>query len=823
MNRTHRVLLLALGLVIPAARSDAQSVDTTLWVTDGPVHSTIRVGNTIYLAGQFTRVGPAIGPSFPVDLGAGAVSGAYPKLVGEVFAEVGDGLGGRFVGGSFVSAGGIARANLVHVLADGTVDGWDPGTDGTVLTLALSGGVLYVGGEFQNIAGQPRSHVAALDPETGAVLPWNPGADGTVRTLARNGSVVYAGGDFANAGGQPRPYLAAIDAASGSATGWIPNADGPVWHVVPSGVRVLACGDFDHIGGGLRHHAAALDSTSALADAWDPNANRLVITLAQSGSTIYLGGAFSTVNGQPRENLAAVDATSGAPSAWNPGATGHVWDIEVIGTTVYFSGDFSSVANTPRQALAAVDALTGVPTAWNPGTMPTARTLTPIEGRMFVGAEFGSAGVVLRRNLAALDATTGAALPWDPDACGGIFAMVKLGSTMYVGGGFGCLGGQGRNGLAAIDMATGAVKPWNPNVAGAVFALAARDNTVYAGGAFRNVGGQLRQNLVALDATTGAVTSWNPAADSTVKTIALGTPSLVGARNPWGLSGESAQAFDPTRIVYVGGDFHHVGGQPRTAVAAVDDSLGLATAWNPAPGPATATVRTVRVDGSGNSVFIGGAFATIQGQPRSNLAYLSIFNAGQLGAWHPDPDGMVTAMAEDGDAFYVGGAFSTIGGKSRNGLAALALNANYVTEWNPLPVRSVLPTTSIEVEPEAVYVGGYFQGIANHPQSRVAALSKFSFIDVPEAPLVSRFRLASSPNPARGRVALTFALPRAGVVRLALYDVAGRRVATPIDHGALPAGPGSLVFGTDDLAPGLYFAELALGTEMESIKLIVTR
>jgi len=823
MNRTHRTLLLVLGLMVPAARSDAQSVDTTLWVTDGPVHSTIRVGNTIYLAGEFTRVGPAIGPSVPVDLGVGAVSGAYPKLVGEVFAEVGDGVGGRFVGGSFVSAGGIARANLVHVLADGTVDGWNPGTDGTVHTLALTWDALYVGGEFQNIAGQSRSRLAALDPGTGAALPWNPGADGTVRTLARNGSVVYAGGDFANAGGQPRPYLAAIDAVSGSATAWVPNADGPVWHVVPSGARVLACGEFNHIGGGLRHHAAALDSTSGLADAWDPNTDRLVITLEERGSLIYLGGTFQTVNGQPRQNLAAVDATSGAPTAWNPGATGHVWDIEVIGPTVYLAGDFSSVASSPRGALAAVDASTGMPTAWNPATVPTARTLTPIGGRMFVGTEGGSMGVVLRRHLAALDATTGTALPWDPDACGGVFAMVKLGSTMYVGGNFLCLGGQGRNGLAAIDVATGAVKPWNPIAAGNVLALAARDNTVYAGGTFRNVGGQLRQHLAALDATTGAVTNWNPAADSTVQTIALGTPSLIGARNPWGLSTESAQTFDPTRIVYVGGDFHNIGGQPRTAVAAVDDSLGLATVWNPAPGPATATVRTLRVDEFGNSVFIGGAFATIQGQPRSNLTYISIFNSGQLTAWHPDPDGMVTAMAEDGDAFYVGGAFSTIGGKSRNGLAALALTANYVTEWNPLPIRSVLPITSIEVEPEVVYAGGYFRGIANHPQSCIAALSKFSFVDVPQAPLVSRFRLAGSPNPASGRVALTFALPRAGVVRLTLYDVAGRRVATPIDHRALPAGPGSLAFGTDDLAPGLYFAELALGTEMESIKLLVTR
>ena len=38
---------------------------------------------------------------------------------------------------------------------------WNPGTDGEVLSLATHGGVLYLGGLFATVAGQPRSNAAA--------------------------------------------------------------------------------------------------------------------------------------------------------------------------------------------------------------------------------------------------------------------------------------------------------------------------------------------------------------------------------------------------------------------------------------------------------------------------------------------------------------------------------------------------------------------------------------------------------------------------------------------------------------------------------------
>jgi hypothetical protein len=65
------------------------------------------------------------------------------------------------------------------------------------------------------------------------------------------------------------------------------------------------------------------------------------------------------------------------------------------------------------------------------------------------------------------------------------------------------------------------------------------------------------------------------------------------------------------------------------------------------------------------------------------------------------------------------------------------------------------------------------------------------------------------PNPTRGSLRLSLALPRAAEVEWALYDVAGRRVAT-LARATL--GPGSHALDASPRVPasGLYFARLAL-------------
>jgi beta-lactamase superfamily II metal-dependent hydrolase len=85
-------------------------------------------------------------------------------------------------------------------------------------------------------------------------------------------------------------------------------------------------------------------------------------------------------------------------------------------------------------------------------------------------------------------------------------------------------------------------------------------------------------------------------------------------------------------------------------------------------------------------------------------------------------------------------------------------------------------------------------------------------IRVEAAAPAASLALAASPNPAARATRFEFALPRAADVRLEVFDLQGRRIATPM-MGRAAAGPVTVDWAVRDDAgravePGLYFARL---------------
>lgn len=78
------------------------------------------------------------------------------------------------------------------------------------------------------------------------------------------------------------------------------------------------------------------------------------------------------------------------------------------------------------------------------------------------------------------------------------------------------------------------------------------------------------------------------------------------------------------------------------------------------------------------------------------------------------------------------------------------------------------------------------------------------------------------PNPCRAFSIISFLLPRAAAVDLALYDVGGRRVQSLLDGAALRAGRHELEVGGASLHPGVYIARLEAAGQRSSRKLVVT-
>ena len=151
------------------------------------------------------------------------------------------------------------------------------------------------------------------------------------------------------------------------------------------------------------------------------------------------------------------------------------------------------------------------------------------------------------------------------------------------------------------------------------------------------------------------------------KVPAEGTPAVLD-----GVVNAVAQVGN---TVIVGGQFTRVmeaGGHvlPRTDIFAFDATTGLV---DPAFAPSIANglVSTLSVGPDGRSVFAGGTFDTVNGQPEKRLVKLSLtdgsivpaFQAALMGSWVEDSD-------VRGNTLYIGGAITSVNGVARGRFAA---------------------------------------------------------------------------------------------------------------------------------------------------------
>lgn len=859
---------LVVALTLRATLAAAQVADSSFWVTNGPVNAIVRHGNTVYLGGGFTTVGPVTGGGVPVSA-ATAAALPFPKVNGSINTVLADGDGGWYIGGSFDHVGGAARANLAHVRSDGVIAAWAPDPDGFVFALAASEERIYVAGDFTTIDGQPRNGLAAVDSGAGHVASWDPSpSGGPIRALEVDASRVYVGGEFTSIGGQPRAGIAALDVASGLAAAWNPGlAGGAVEALASAGSILYVAGSFTSLGGQPRSGIAAVDSSTGLVTAWNPAASDpSVHALALSGGTLYAGGYFTSIGGQLRAGLAALDVTTGLATGWNPGVSSYVLSLAVSGSTVYVGGDFVACGGATRNHVAAVDATTGVATAWDPNANLVVRAVAANGGAVFIGGGFTSVGGVTRRNLAAFDAATGAVTAWNPAPNSGVSALAASGGTIWAGGSFSNIGGQTRLCVAALDTVTGAATAWNAGIVGAtpfVTALAPSGGLLYVGGAFRNIGGQPRNRIAALDTGTGAATGWNPDADAQVSALAVSAnrvyvsgafteiggnsrihvaalDAVTGNATSWSpaIDGNVLAFATSGDRVFLGGAFDHIGSLPRYGLGAVDSAMGVVTGWNPDLLETSAIVYALAL--RGNILYAGGSFTIADGRPRHRLVALDA-TTGSATPWNPDANSTVNALAIAGNTVYAGGSFTTIGGTLRSGVAALTADISTavlvsLARAAAYPDRVELewrlagdPVSSVTIQRRE---DGQPWGAVNTIAPRARAVSftdrdvtagrRYGYrlaweergaetfsgevpVSVPSTPAFAL--LGARPDPSRGAPVVDLALPDAAPATLELIDVAGRCIARhPVGH--LGAGRHSVDLTGTPLAPGVYTIRL---------------
>ncbi|MEO8424403.1 MAG: LamG-like jellyroll fold domain-containing protein, partial [Actinomycetota bacterium] len=327
--------------------------DSTTFQANDRVNAILRIGNTIYLGGEFTQ------------------------LLGH--------------NGEIVPRQYIAAVNATT----GVPLAWDPGFDGFVDSLAASpdGSILYAGGAFRHVGTLVRTRLAAVDATTGAVLPWAPSAGARVRTIVTSDNTVYTGGLFTTVTGQgqtsqPRTRLAAFNASNGQlVSGWTPAANAsPRDMVMTPDNRLVVVGDFTTISGAASSFLAPLDPTTGALLPWANRPSDATQGVAIGPNRLFAGVGTGAAGNQ----VVAFDLATGTQQ-WLRQGDGDVVDVAYMNGTVYAGGHFDNMAGAPRGRLAAFDAVSGTMRAdWTPTVNTTVAIVTMLAAgnKLYIGGAF---------------------------------------------------------------------------------------------------------------------------------------------------------------------------------------------------------------------------------------------------------------------------------------------------------------------------------------------------------------------------------------------------------------------------------------------------
>jgi hypothetical protein len=115
---------------------------------------------------------------------------------------------------------------------------------------------------------------------------------------------------------------------------------------------------------------------------------------------------------------------------------------------------------------------------------------------------------------------------------------------------------------------------------------------------------------------------------------------------------------------------------------------------------------------AGGDIWFGGDFGAVDGQPRTNLAAVDAVTGdldthvaatvGDLGAQS------VRAMAASGDRVFVGGFFTTVNGQKRRRIAAFGLDGSLDPDWKPRLDKRVF-SMAVDCTGGSLFVGGQFR------------------------------------------------------------------------------------------------------------------
>ncbi|MEZ4702043.1 MAG: T9SS type A sorting domain-containing protein [Rhodothermales bacterium] len=410
------------------------------------------------------------------------------------------------------------------------------------------------------------------------------------------------------------------------------------------------------------------------------------------------------------------------------------------------------------------------------------------EGRLYVGGFFSEVAGMPAVGLVRWD---GAA--WEPlgDGTMDVGAMRFVGDTLYVGG-------ENLDPHANHEQ----VARWTPEgfePFGTFRHRCCGSPTIYAIEADPNGGLIVAGNFTEVDTffEANSLARWRDAQWETIGARIEGTIIVDDAMDA------VLGVLTDSQNVYIAGLFDRVGTLETGGLAKWTGSAweGLAT------GPESVYVLVFGPEGS---LYAGGGFTDIDGKEINRIARWDGT------AWEPLGAGIdgeilfgsgVSALAADAEYVYAAGDFESAGGIPANNIARWDGQS-----WEPLGGGLNSRVDVLRVGPDgSLYAAGFFTEAGGVPVSQLArwdgerwhAVGIVAPVGTEEVDPAPGDRFSLFPNPADSRFTVGLDVSESGPVRVLLYDLLGRHVATPLDAW-LPAGSHRMPIDVSPLSAGIY-------------------
>jgi len=759
---------------------------------DDAVYTIAVSGPNVYVGGAFRTAG-----------GIEASRIAVWNRTTRTWSRLGEGIGGHrlayvatmaldgddlYVGGRFLTAGRLVSVNVAK-WHDNRWERVGTGTNGYVFTMALQGNDLYVGGRFTVAGDKPVERIARVDRATnewydiGGVRSRD---SGYVGAIAEHDGIIYVGGRFQTVG--------------------------------PSETTVNGIARYDIVtrtwyamGSGLLFHGKLAD----------------IYATVVHENHLYVGGTFDGVDTLTKGttyrayNLARWDVTAGQ------------WDLmkgDPAASSAFSSGVSKSQSN-PYVTAIAIGPHGKVVLGGNFDYVGPFRT--PEDGYFN-----GVSGNVAAYGVCSFDgeytwAFLGSRIT---GGTGGVQAIAISGDDLFIGGSFSQAGSIPAGNLARWNHTTGKWTGIGSGVNGLVRSIAISGDDLYVGGLCHvtvdsaRIYNLMRWNMSSRRWDSLGVTPYrfNDQVNCVAATegklyVGSGQGIHLWDGNEWSPLGSNVDApvrtisVDGDRI-YVGGDFSHAGDMEASAIAVWNSTTGT---WSSLGSGVVGMVEAILIDG--DMVYVGGFFSLPGETAQTNIAVWDT-RSERWQALGSGIDGIVeTLTLLDGD-LVAGGEFRTIDGRTVNNVARWDGSV-----WQPVGQgvtrgNGTAFVTALATLGDDLYVGGEFTLAGSIPSYNLGRWRTATSISTVERTprTTTEPGLWIAPNPASSASSIRFRLDRAEHVSLALYDMAGRRVALLVD-GPIEAGEHIVELENKGIPPGTYLCGMRSDTTSASGVLLIIR